>query len=273
MADTFVAPKFVTDDGEVAFQRPVAGVTPTSSAHLTTKAYVDAIEVGVVTLQSETLSVLFDDMLWASLPNNGWTSGSSGTGTNPTSVATGVDSTERAQGVVKLTTGSTSTGRGSIYQCLDSILLGQGASFEFEARLYLSNLSTDSDEYVVHFGLMDGADGGSEPVDSVAFAYRGSSDGDFWTLQTRSNDSETKTITATEPSTSAFSVFKIVVAADGSSAEFFIDKVSKGVHTTNIPTGAGRQTGIGLRIAKTVGTSERTILVDWVRIRISGAVR
>lgn len=36
------APLLVSDDGEVSFRAPVAGVTPTAPAHLATKAYVDA---------------------------------------------------------------------------------------------------------------------------------------------------------------------------------------------------------------------------------------
>ncbi|RTL25804.1 MAG: hypothetical protein EKK55_08745 [Rhodocyclaceae bacterium] len=255
----------------------VGGGLESSGGNLQRSAITGDVSVAagsnVATIQREVAWVQFDDMFWSTLPNGGWTAGSSGTGTTPVAATAGVDSTEKAQGVVQLTTGSTSTGRSSIYQGLNSLLLGQGTALEFETRLYVGNLSTASEEYVLHFGFLDNANASAEPTDSAAFVYRRATDGDFWVLQTRSASSETKTVTSDEPSASAYAIFKIVVAADGGSVEFFIDGVSKGTHTTNIPTGAGRQTGIGMRIYKTAGTTARVVNIDWVRIKASGSAR
>lgn len=222
----------------------------------------------------ETRWVLFDDCFWASLPNGGWTQGSSGTGTSAASSTFGVDSTEKAQGVVALSTGTDAgTGRSSFYQCLNSLLLGQGTAFEYEARVCLSNLSTAAQEFVVHFGFIDNANASSEPADSAAFVYRRTTDGDFWVCCTRSNSAETKTVTATEPSTSAFAVFKIVIPADGGKVTYYIDGVQKAEHSTNVPTGAGRLTGIGQRIYKTAGSTARLAYFDWIRIKATGSAR
>lgn len=222
----------------------------------------------------ETRWILFDDCFWASLPNGGWTQGSSGTGTSAASSTFGVDSTEKAQGVVALSTGTDAgTGRSSFYQCLNSLLLGQGTAFEYEARVCLSNLSTAAQEFVVHFGFIDNANASSEPADGAYFVYRRATDGDFWVCCTRSNSTETKTVTATEPSASAFAIFKIVVAGDGASVKFYINGAEVASHSANIPTGAGRYTGIGQRIYKTNGSTARLVYFDWVRIKATGSAR
>ncbi|MBK8100574.1 MAG: hypothetical protein IPK26_26070 [Planctomycetes bacterium] len=165
------------------------------------------------------------------------------------------------------------TGRSSFYQCLNSLLLGQGTAFEYEARVCMSALSTVSEEYVAHFGFIDNANSSSEPADSAAFAYRRTTDGDFWVCQTRSNSSETKTVTAIEPSTSAFAIFKIVVASDGASVKFYINGSEVASHSANIPTGSGRYTGIGQRIYKTAGSTARLMYFDWIRIKATGSAR
>lgn len=55
------SPLHVTDDGEVPFTKPVAGVAPTAAAHLVTKAYADALGGGGGVTDHGALTGLADD--------------------------------------------------------------------------------------------------------------------------------------------------------------------------------------------------------------------
>ena len=72
------------------------------------------------------------------------------------------------------------------------------------------------------------------------------------------------TTTAPVGDDTTFVVLKIVVPADGSSVTYYINGVSKAVHESNIPQVPDRM-GIGLRIDKTVGSTQREFRVDWHR--------
>ena len=53
------------------------------------------------------------------------------------------------------------------------------------------------------------------------------------------------------------------VYADGSRVDFTISGTTQAV-TTNIPTAAGRETGIMANLVKSVGTTARTMLLDYI---------
>jgi hypothetical protein len=60
-----------------------------------------------------------------------------------------------------------------------------------------------------------------------------------------------------------------VVNAAGTQADFYVGGALLGSHTTNLPTGAGRETGFGFHIIKTAGTTARTLECDRAMWRIS----
>ena len=60
----------------------------------------------------------------------------------------------------------------------------------------------------------------------------------------------------------------LVNGTDFTSVEYFINDVSVGTNTTNIPTTTGRECGVVLSILKSAGTTSRTLSVDWTWVHI-----
>lgn len=58
---------------------------------------------------------------------------------------------------------------------------------------------------------------------------------------------------------------RIVVNADGTSVAFYINGTLVATHTANIPTGTARLLGFGWLLIKSVGTTARTALIDYLQ--------
>lgn len=188
----------------------------------------------------------------------------SGAGAGSGQNNTHVTSTENAIGVLSLTTGTTATGFAGWYHTTQTVLLGNGTAWTFSARVATDLSSSGTQEFRNWFGFGDNWTASGEPTDGVYFVYRRDGDGDFWVCCTRSNSSETKTVTAVVPSASVMSIFEIIVNSAGTSVDFKINGTTVATHTTNIPTGAGRQTGVGCKVEKTVGTTALLGYYDWI---------
>lgn len=178
-----------------------------------------------------------------------------------------VTAAENAFGEIIQQTGTTTTGYSGLYYAQNDVLVGNGTAWVAAARLATaSSLSTSGEEYVCTFGFSDTLNAAGEPVDGVYFVYRRAVDGDFWVCVTRSNSTETKTVTSVAPTYSTMKIFRIEINSGGTSVDFKIDGSTVATHTTNIPTGAGRQTGIGWKIEKSAGTTTRYFYGDYVLI-------
>lgn len=164
-------------------------------------------------------------------------------------------------------TGTTATGRGAFYKP-PFVGFGDGTTYEFEARVTNGALSTVAEEFQLTVGFGDTFNAAGLPVDGACFIYRRLTDGDFWVCVTRSNSVETKTVTAVAPAGySAMTILTIVVNDTGTSVLFYIDGVLVGTHASNIPTGASRLTGMGMKLEKTAGTTARFAYVDYFFLR------
>jgi len=71
-------------------------------------------------------------------------------------------------------------------------------------------------------------------------------------------------VTSTAPGTSAFQILRVECDQDRAEVRFYIDGVLKATHTTNIPTTSQRM-GLGLKIYKSAGTTQRELWIDWHR--------
>lgn len=164
-------------------------------------------------------------------------------------------------GVRGLTTGSTATGRAAVVSGLSSVRLGNGAA-TLEGSFAIPTLSDGTNRFAFRFGFIDSTS--ADPADGVYFEYADDVSAN-WQACTASNSTRTKTASLTAVDTS-FHTFKIVVNAGGTSASFYIDgaEVSGSPIATNIPTGAGRETGWGFHQVKSVGTTARTSQCDWL---------
>ena len=210
---------------------------------------------------TEQSSVWFCDYLVSGSSQNGW--GSSSSGGSIGQHYEDVNTTTNAIGIVELRTGTGTSGRYALTTWNNAIVLGQ-ADFVFEARVMLQALATETENFVVVIGFGDDWGNNVEHNDAAAWIYRTATDGDFWVAQTRSADSETKTVTSTAPGTSAFQILRVECDQDRAEVRFYIDGVLKATHTTNIPTTSQRM-GLGLKIYKSAGTTQRELWIDWHR--------
>lgn len=251
----------------MVLQKDFLNVTtePTSSIEVAFTRDADAGIRGYVAGDSEQFSHQFWDCDGALGDWNNVTSGAGAAATINTNDHIG--GSLHVCGEWGLGTGSTSTGYGAFYK-QPFVGFGDGTAYEFEARITNGALSTAGEEFQLTVGFGDAFNATGQPVDGAYFIYRRDVDGDFWVAVTRSNSTETKTVTAVAPAGySAMTIFRVSVNADGSSAVFAIAGTTVATHTTNIPTGASRLTGMGLKLEKIAGTTARFAYVDWLRLR------
>lgn len=167
-------------------------------------------------------------------------------------------------GIITCQTGTTSTGRTGFSTGINAILLGGGA-WIYEMRGRLHNLSDGTDTYTWRFGFGDNMSG--EPVDGAYFRYTHGTNAGEYQCVTRSNSTETANDSNVAAQATAMSKFRIEINEAASSIGFYIDGTLVCTNTTNIPTGAGRQTGIFQNMMKSVGTAQRHSSYDYVSTR------
>lgn len=164
-------------------------------------------------------------------------------------------------GVGVYTTTTSSSGTGSCSKAATSILFG-GGKLIFRCSIKLSALSDGTDTYILRAGFIDST---TAPVDGAWIEYTHSANSGKFTGKT-SNNSTVTTVNGNVTTDTNWTYLDVVVAADGSSVEFFANGTSLGTSSTNIPTGAGRETGFGISITKSAGTTARTFSVDYVLV-------
>jgi hypothetical protein len=183
-----------------------------------------------------------------------------------------ISATALRPGILRLEAGTTTSGLailtiGGQYFPID-FLFGAGI-YTIETDIRIATLSTAAETYTLRFGFGDSVSGA--PTDGAYFQYTdvgGGTPTPNWYKCTASNASITATDTTIAAVAGAWTRLKIVVNADGTSVEYFINGVSVGVVTTNIPTGAGRTTGGHISIIKSAGTTSRAVDIDWVWLHI-----
>ena len=165
-------------------------------------------------------------------------------------------------GWVDFNLGTVATNRVACSVAQNTILLGQGRA-GFACRISQRVLSDATNSYSERFGFIDSVTG--ESTDGAFFRYTHSVNGGRFQAVTRSNSVETAVDTGITVAGVTSYKLEVVVNAGGSSAEFFVNGASVATITTNIPTAAGRETGCGLMLLRSVGTAAVTpITVDYV---------
>jgi len=200
------------------------------------------------------------DHFWNNLGSEDWDSTISGGGSVSGTTVLG---TRQHMGVTTFVSGTASNGRAKINS--QNILLGGGDWF-LQAIIQIPTLSTATDEFKAYFGFYDGTSG--DGVDNVMFFYDRAASGDVWLTDTRSNTSDTVNSTGVSIVAGTWYRLGIEVNADASRAKFFVNGALVTTHTTNIPSGAGRQTLITFGARKTAGTTSTSMLaIDHLLIR------
>jgi len=189
----------------------------------------------------------------------------SGLGQGISATTTGGSTTAQAitgrQGVLKLAVGVAATANRT---CLVGTMLTPGISLGVGEIDFCvegaptTALASGGVQGVTHIGLHDAPNSAVEPVDGCYFR---STDGGNWFAVCRSNNVETAVDTGIAPVLDTYLFHRVTVNSAGTSVDLKIydatgTQIDTRTITTNIPTGAGRQTGHGVRIVRTtnIGT-------------------
>lgn len=162
-------------------------------------------------------------------------------------------------GMWSLTTGSTATGRVSQVTGVNQNYFGQGA-WVWEMYVKIPTLSNGTDTFKVYAGWGD-VTGAGDFTDGVYFTYTDTESSGNWSANAANNSVRTQTSTGVAPS--GWQQLRIEINAAGTSAVFKIGGTVVATITTNIPVTSGRESGFEFKIEKSVGTTARTLLVDY----------
>lgn len=173
-------------------------------------------------------------------------------------------------GVIRLTTAGSSTGRTALTTGTSIIRLG-GGSWWFETSVNVTTLSTSSQRFQLLLGFIDTLTAANQ-VDGVYFLYdeggvsTSSTAAAYWQTCTTSNSTRTFNTSLTQTTVTAGQWYRLTIEvnAAANSVTFSIDGATKATHTANIPSATGRQVGYGAFLIKSVGTTARTVDLDWL---------
>lgn len=163
-------------------------------------------------------------------------------------------------GVCNLNTGTGTTGAEQVRTAVTSFLFG-GGSISLEWCIRIPNLSTVGDEFIFRCGFWDTSFAAAADGAYIEYDRLNSTN---WRYITASNSTRTSTNSSTAVPANTWTKLRVDMNAAGSSVSFYADGALLGTTTTNIPTGAGRETGMGAMIVKSAGTTARTADLDYV---------
>jgi Protein of unknown function (DUF2793) len=194
-----------------------------------------------------------------------WLFSQSGTGAGVTNGSVLADG---GLGWVQFNLGTTATGRAACHSQLGVMRLGLGAA-HYACRVRQLVLSDAVNAtYTERFGFLDSVT--AESTDGAFFRYTHSVNGGRFQAVTRSNSVETAVDTGTTVAINTTYKLEVIANAAGTSVEFAVNGALVATITTNIPIGAGRETGAGLMLLRSVGTvSTNPVTVDYLQLEQS----
>lgn len=167
---------------------------------------------------------LFGDISWGVSVNN-----TGAVGLN----STNVDSNH--PGIGRFTTGNGAASAIAIItdpNFTGSIKVG-GGQIVYEYLVFITGLSTVTNEYTFRIGMGDSAN--ADFTNGIYFQYTRTTSVN-WLIKTANASTRTTTTTSTAVAANAWTKLRAVINAAGTSIQFFINGVSVGTITTNIPT-------------------------------------
>lgn len=176
-------------------------------------------------------------------------------------------------GVITTSTG-TNTNGGFQYRAagpLSYIQFG-GGQYRWDCRVRIPTNSDGTQTFQFIAGFWDN-NAAVNQTDGIYFLYdsqgvsTGSAASGNWQIVTVSNSNRTFTTTGTAIDNSNLQKLRIDVNAAATSVTFYINDVSVGTHTTNIPSGASRLTSSGVYLQKSAGTTARTADIDYLYLK------
>jgi hypothetical protein len=191
-------------------------------------------------------------------------SGAGATATNDTSF--GANTTENAHGVYDLFTGTTSTGRCSLY-CSGTWAIGTH-KLEYGVRAAISNgLSDGTNTYTLYAGYADNP-GAGDATDGIYFRYSHGVNSGKWEAVVADAGVRVAADTGISPTNQVFQSFKIVVNQAGTEALFYIDGTLTNTVSSGLP-GTGDFLLWVNKIEKSVGITSRSFALDWIYEKVT----
>lgn len=210
----------------------------------------------------------FDWLFSTAALSYGWISASAGAAAGIGSDLYGINVTEKVIGEIAAQTGTTATGRTAVYKSFSGIVFGTSMAFRLRMRCALETLGTGAQRYTAYIGYGDNV-GAGDQTDGAYFRYADNVNGGKWQAVCRAAGVETAVDTGVA-GTVNYSIFDIGVNAAGTVVTFQIDNNTPVTIATNIPTGAN-QTGIQIKIEKSIGTTSCSLHMDWFTHLITSA--
>ena len=140
--------------------------------------------------------------------------------------------------------------------------LDNGGKWKLEISILTPALVADvTNTYTMRVGFLDSVS--VESTDGVFFRYSYLVNGAKWQFVTRANSVETITDTGVLFAAATAYKMNIEVQPDGLKAFASINGSLVASSTTNIPVGAGRETGFGAMLLKTAGVTAKTFFTDY----------
>lgn len=183
----------------------------------------------------------------------------------------GIESVEanaaKRPGMIRLKTGSTAAGFGSMYLSGGStpaFFIGGGESFE--TAINIPTLSNGTQRYLLHIGLCDVNEHGSDCSNGVYFEYDSNTSAN-WRYATAQATTRTK-VSSSKPVATGWTNLKFV-ATSAANVDFYVKSDGEAAYTkignitTNIPTTTNNVGTIMFFMDKYVGTTSSSILIDY----------
>jgi hypothetical protein len=196
---------------------------------------------------------------------------------NVSSTLTPPNSDLNKQGWANVNSTNNASGYGNIYigNSGTAILSIGGGAWTYEALIYIPNLSTSSERFSALSGFSNGVSNGNNATNTIAFlydeggiAFTGAAGASAnWKTVTTSGGTRTITDSAIAVITSDYVKLKIIVNTGGTSVSFYINGTLVATHTTNIPTGTSNRMNIRNYIQKSIGITQRQLVLDYVKLQ------
>lgn len=253
----FIEDNFIDEDD---FSSDSATKAPSQQS---VKAYINS---GAGAVNNTDLKY-FEQDDFVSGGNGNLTASVSGAGASVAASTTLTNTTENALGVLRLQTGTTTTGRAALFQSTDQFIFGIAAA-RHRFRAALSAVSDGTDTYTMWIGFADTPTVSGECVDGVFFRYTHSVNSGKIQAVCRAASTETTADTGITPVADTFNIFEISANQAGNSVSFSINGSVVATITTNIPTGSNFTT-ICYKIEKSAGTNSRLLYLDYYDLLIT----
>ncbi len=164
-------------------------------------------------------------------------------------------------GMQQLSTGgSASNGTASCIIGLSSILFS-GGYWKTEFHIRIPTLSTSSERFIIYMGFINSGTGASS--NGVYTKYSDNVSSGVWTICNTLSGGEGVSGSSTAVTANTWHRVEIVINAAGNYSYLYVNGIFLVSRSGNIPTATEKETGLGFSIIKSVGTTARTLDIDW----------